>query len=778
MTRKFVIKGLVQGIGYRPFVAKIADELKIGGWVRNTGGIVTVLAIGEDSLVDLLYVRLSNEVPSGGFVTSIDEEQVLDDDVVSVAGDGFRILESNQDSRANLPLIPADIATCEDCKRELLDRNNRRYRHPFISCTICGPRYSIIQKLPYDRDTITMSDFDMCPDCHREYVGRNDRRRHAQTIACKNCGPELKLSIISGHIDIDNNQVDTCNDILKEDEIDYCSRIIRAGGILAIKDIGGYHLACDPFNSKAVAYLRILKHREAKAFAIMFEDVDSVRRFASVNDKEAELLNSPARPIVLVRRVSSGNNDFADNVCLTSPDVGAMLPCNPVQILLARSCGPIIMTSGNGSGDVLETDDERMYKWLTDRASTMELEGALIAMLSHNRRILRPMDDSVMKVVCGRQQFIRRARGYVPSPIPVDISSEIFAAGGDLKASFCYVKNGLAYVSQYLGDMESVSCQNFYHNEKNAMKTIFGFSPDIMVTDRHPGYFSRRTVIDISDELSIPTIDIQHHRAHVASVIAEYNLKGKVLGFAFDGTGYGDDGKIWGSETFLWDGCGSMERVSHLKPVKMIGGDEGARNCSMILAAYLHEYNLDAEAEWLFKERSTDTFAAADRDIVSKALDMGVNTIVSTSMGRLFDAVSALLDICHYNSYEGQAPIELENIAAGTDEIYPVHIGDKGDTGDLFSGLLQGLRDNVSQASLARGFVKAVSDYIVHVVGQYNINQIVLSGGTFLNRILLEYTISQLEEAGFRVYIPQMLPPGDGGICLGQAYLADKLAIK
>ena len=778
MTRKFVIKGLVQGIGYRPFVAKIADELKIGGWVRNTGGIVTVLAIGEDSLVDLLYVRLSNEVPSGGFVTSIDEEQVLDDDVVSVAGDGFRILESNQDSRANLPLIPADIATCEDCKRELLDRNNRRYRHPFISCTICGPRYSIIQKLPYDRDTITMSDFDMCPDCHREYVGRNDRRRHAQTIACKNCGPELKLSIISGHIDIDNNQVDTCNDILKEDEIDYCSRIIRAGGILAIKDIGGYHLACDPFNSKAVAYLRILKHREAKAFAIMFEDVDSVRGFASVNDKEAELLNSPARPIVLVRRVSSGNNDFADNVCLTSPDVGAMLPCNPVQILLARSCGPIIMTSGNGSGDVLETDDERMYKWLTDRASTMELEGALIAMLSHNRRILRPMDDSVMKVVCGRQQFIRRARGYVPSPIPVDISSEIFAAGGDLKSSFCYVKNGLAYVSQYLGDMESVSCQNFYHNEKNAMKTIFGFSPDIMVTDRHPGYFSRRTVIDISDELSIPTIDIQHHRAHVASVIAEYNLKGKVLGFAFDGTGYGDDGKIWGSETFLWDGCGSMERVSHLKPVKMIGGDEGARNCSMILAAYLHEYNLDAEAEWLFKERSTDTFAAADRDIVSKALDMGVNTIVSTSMGRLFDAVSALLDICHYNSYEGQAPIELENIAAGTDEIYPVHIGDKGDTGDLFSGLLQGLRDNVSQASLARGFVKAVSDYIVHVVGQYNINQIVLSGGTFLNRILLEYTISQLEEAGFRVYIPQMLPPGDGGICLGQAYLADKLAIK
>lgn len=778
MTRKFVIKGLVQGIGYRPFVAKIADELKIGGWVRNTGGIVTVLAIGEDSLVDLLYVRLSNEVPSGGFVTSIDEEQVLDDDVVSVAGDGFRILESNQDSRANLPLIPADIATCEDCKRELLDRNNRRYRHPFISCTICGPRYSIIQKLPYDRDTITMSDFDMCPDCHREYVGRNDRRRHAQTIACKNCGPELKLSIISGHIDIDNNQVDTCNDILKEDEIDYCSRIIRAGGILAIKDIGGYHLACDPFNSKAVAYLRILKHREAKAFAIMFEDVDSVRRFASVNDKEAELLNSPARPIVLVRRVSSGNNDFADNVCLTSPDVGAMLPCNPVQILLARSCGPIIMTSGNGSGDVLETDDERMYKWLTDRASTMELEGALIAMLSHNRRILRPMDDSVMKVVCGRQQFIRRARGYVPSPIPVDISSEIFAAGGDLKSSFCYVKNGLAYVSQYLGDMESVSCQNFYHNEKNAMETIFGFSPDIMVTDRHPGYFSRRTVIDISDELSIPTIDIQHHRAHVASVIAEYNLKGKVLGFAFDGTGYGDDGKIWGSETFLWDGCGSMERVSHLKPVKMIGGDEGARNCSMILAAYLHEYNLDAEAEWLFKERSTDTFAAADRDIVSKALDMGVNTIVSTSMGRLFDAVSALLDICHYNSYEGQAPIELENIAAGTDEIYPVHIGDKGDTGDLFSGLLQGLRDNVSQASLARGFVKAVSDYIVHVVGQYNINQIVLSGGTFLNRILLEYTISQLEEAGFRVYIPQMLPPGDGGICLGQAYLADKLAIK
>ena len=561
MIRKYTIKGLVQGIGYRPWVAKLADELNIEGYVRNTGGIVTVVAAGEDDRLDELQRRLSQDVPTGGFVTSIDEEELQEKDVKLPADHQFKIVESDSDVMANLPLIPADICTCDKCKEELLDSNNRRYLHPFISCTICGPRYSIIERLPYDRDTITMGDFKMCPECEREYTGKLDRRRHAQTIACKECGPKLSFEQVAGDkpAALCKAQTQKAKCLYKDLQVQVpqlaaAIDIIAAGGILAVKDIGGYHLACNPFDEKAVAALRTLKHREAKAFAVMFPDVDALKNYCQINDEEQELLESPARPIVLLNRIYDNTKPLADNVCLTSPQVGAMLPCNPVQILLAEILGPVIMTSGNASGDVLETDDDKMLNWLKDRVAEGDMQGTPIAILSHNRRILRPMDDSVMKVVCGRQQFIRRARGYVPNPISVDISDELFAAGGDLKSSFCFIKNGLAYASQYLGDMESVSCQHFYRDEKAAMEKIFGFKPEAMAVDKHPGYFSRRVGDEAAARENLQLTQVQHHKAHVASVIAEHKLIGPVLGFAFDGTGYGDDGSIWGSETFLWDG--------------------------------------------------------------------------------------------------------------------------------------------------------------------------------------------------------------------------------
>ncbi|WP_036947656.1 carbamoyltransferase HypF [Pseudobutyrivibrio ruminis] len=753
MIRKYTIKGLVQGIGYRPWVAKLADELNIEGYVRNTGGIVTVVAVGDESKLDELKNRLSQDVPTGGFVTSIDEEEL--DDVKLPEANQFKIVESDSDVKANLPLIPADICTCDKCKAELLDPNNRRYLHPFISCTICGPRYSIIERLPYDRDTITMGDFKMCPECEKEYTGKLDRRRHAQTIACKACGPKLSFEQVAG--------VEKA-----KDTFDKAVDVIAEGGILAVKDIGGYHLCCNPFDEKAVAALRLLKHREAKAFAVMFPDVDSIRDYCKVNDQEQKLLEGPARPIVLLKRIYDNKKKLADNVCLTSPSIGAMLPCNPVQILLAERLGPIIMTSGNASGDVLETDDDKMLNWLKERAASKELGDISIGILSHNRRILRPMDDSVMKVVCGRQQFIRRARGYVPNPISVDISGDLFAAGGDLKSSFCYVKNGLAYVSQYLGDMESVSCQHFYQNEKAAMERIFGFAPEVMAVDKHPGYFSRRVGEEAAANNNLQAAEIQHHKAHVAEVIAEHKLKGPVLGFAFDGTGFGDDGSIWGSETFLWDGVSQMNRIAHLKPMKLIGGDEGAKNCDTILKGMLHNYGMQLSAE-----------ESMEQQLIKAAIDNNINTVTSTSMGRLFDAVSALLDICHYNSYEGQAPIELENIATLTDEVYPLTIDEGGDTKKLFENIVYAISNGVDKSQLARGFIIAVSDYIVKIA-QSNKDklddkkQIVLAGGTFLNRILLEDVIGKLEKAGFNVYTAEQLPPGDGGICLGQAYLLSR----
>ncbi len=773
MIRKYTIKGLVQGIGYRPWVAKLADELKIEGYVRNTGGIVTVVAVGNEEQLAELKQRLSNNVPTGGFVTSIDDEEL--EAVELPEPNQFKIVESDSDVKANLPLIPADICTCDKCKEELLDPNNRRYLHPFISCTICGPRYSIIESLPYDRDTITMGDFEMCPECAKEYTGKLDRRRHAQTIACKECGPKLAFEQVAGSIPAStciqqNTKAKKLYEDLKSQvpQLAAAIDIIGAGGILAVKDIGGYHLACNPFDEKAVSALRTLKHREAKAFAVMFPDVNAVRNYCQINEDEQRLLESPARPIVLLKRIYDNNKPLADNVCLTSPQVGAMLPCNPVQILLAEILGPIIMTSGNASGDVLETDDDKMLKWLMDRASSGEMEATPIAMLSHNRRILRPMDDSVMKVVCGRQQFIRRARGYVPSPISVDISGEFFAAGGDLKSSFCYIKNGLAYTSQYLGDMESVSCQHFYKNEKAAMEQIFGFSPNAVAVDKHPGYFSRKSGEEAAENANLKLTQIQHHKAHVAAVIAEHKLTGKVLGFAFDGTGYGDDGSIWGSETFLWDEISEMTRIAHLKPMKLIGGDEGAKNCDTILMGMLHNYGLQ------LPDANNDSM---EQQLIKAAIDNNINTVTSTSMGRLFDAVSALLDICHYNSYEGQAPIELENVAAHSKKSYPLHIGADGDTKALFEDIVYAISNGIDKAQIARGFIDAVADYVVTIAIENkdkleDKNQIVLSGGTFLNRILLEGVLTGLEAEGFKAYIAEQLPPGDGGICLGQAYLA------
>ncbi len=759
MTKKFIVKGLVQGIGYRPFVARLAEELNIAGTVRNTGGIVTIVACGESSALEIFKDRLASDVPTGGFITSIDEVTYQDEKINS----GFQIIESDRDLGENLPLVPADIATCDNCKKELLDKNNRRYRHPFISCTVCGPRYSIIEKLPYDRDTITMADFPMCNECKSEYTGKKDIRRHAQTIACKNCGPKLKLTIVSGK---NKQPLQNENSLEFKDEIKQAAEIIKAGGIVAIKDIGGYHLSCNPFNEKAVEFLRKLKHREAKAFAIMFENIESVRKYAHVNENEESLLNSPARPIVLVQRKNVDKiHGFAGNVCLSSPDVGAMLPCNPVQILLSKECGPIIMTSGNGSGDVLETEDDKMLSWLSDRSLSEEMEGAVIAILSHNRRILRPMDDSVMKVVRGHNQFIRRARGYVPNPIKMDIDGELFAAGGDLKSSFCYIKNGLAYVSQYLGDLESVSCQNFYLNEKRAMASIFGFNPVKNIVDKHPGYFSSGVNNDL------PAKKIQHHKAHVASVIAEHNIKGDVLGVAFDGTGYGDDGTIWGSEFFVWDGH-NMERVGHLRPQKLIGGNEGAKNCNTILTAMIHGNGLDDRLDKMLHSLGNGDEIISAAPLIRSAVDMNINTISSSSMGRLFDAVSALLGICHYNSYEGQAPIELENVASTTTIAYPLHIGESGETKELFEEIIDAMERKIAISEIARGFIYSVAEFILNTAGKVNVKQVVLSGGTFLNRILLEQTIDSLESDGFKVYFSEQLPPGDGGICLGQAYLS------
>ncbi len=804
ITNKIVVKGLVQGIGYRPFVAELAQDCGIGGWVRNTDGIVTILAAGEENAMKRFLKGLKEQAPFGAKVEELTAESV-ENQVFSE----FAIIGSNTSETVKereIPFIPADLPVCKNCLAEMQEETNRRYRHPFISCTSCGPRYSIIERLPYDRETISMNRFSMCALCGKEYGEHGNRRRHAQTIACKECGPALSFSrIVMGEAD---------QTVTGEAAYEAAVRFLSGGGILAVKDIGGYHLACTPFSEETVQTLRVLKGRETKPFAVLFPDIKSVSEYCSVNENEKALLLSPARPIVLLKKQEAGRR-LAFGVCAGSPQIGAMLPCNPLQVMLAEELGPLIMTSANTSGEVLILDDEEMMRWMEQKVTTpYRGREVSLAVLSHDRPIVTPLDDSVVQSVCGRTQIFRRARGYVPNPVETGIEKNIFAAGGDLKSCFCYTGKGKAYLSQYLGDLGEEACLMQYRKEAERMRRLFGFSPEIATCDMHPGYASVRQANYFQDQGSAGECyerkqrenaggqksgyrslhRIQHHEAHAASVIAEHRLNAPVLGFAFDGTGYGPDHTVWGSEALLWNGGANMIRFAHLKPVCLTGGDEGARNADLSFYGYLASFR-DETKERIYKlGKVVPGLDKETAELVGKAVSMGIQTVKSSSMGRLFDAVSAFLDICHYNSYESEAAIRLEWLADQTDRAYPLEIGLSacsgqpflGDAEPLFAEMAAALRNGVLKQELARGFLYAVSDFICRICemaripasgGEQNgIRQIALTGGTFQNRILLEKTITRLESEGFSVYINEQVPPGDGGICLGQAYLCAQRA--
>ncbi len=601
----------------------------------------------------------------------------------------FKIVHSKNDNE--IPFITPDLATCESCEKELKDENNRRFRHPFISCINCGARYTIINTLPYDRENITMSVFPLCDECKKEYTTPSNIRCHAQTIACNNCGPTTNIPI---------------GEAIK---------VLKDGEILAIKDIGGYHLSCI-CESDCALKLREIKGRETKPFAVMFKDINETKEYCEVNKKEEELLLSPARPIVLLK----AKKQFPHGICDNSDFIGAFLPCNPIQILILNSVSPLIMTSANLSGEPIIIDDEKIKKFG-------------VKVLSHDREILTPIDDSVVQINAGEVQFIRRARGYVPLAIDVGIKakSNILALGGDLKSSFAIMHGSAVYPSQYFGDLENTKYFEAYKNNIERFCKLHSFTPDTTVCDMHPMYYSS-TAMQTNKKY-------QHHMAHAYSVIAEHKLKGDVLSFVFDGTGYGTDGAIWGGEVFL-----NQKRVEHLEYTKMLASDEISKNADLCLACY-----------------------DGSNPLIKRAIEHNINTVNSSSMGRLFDAVAAVLDICHYNTYEGECAIMLENEARKAVNAY--HLTPTFSPKKIIEEIKKA---NASKEEIALGFHYMLAEVILDISKKYNAKQVTLSGGCFNNRILTGRTFELLTQNSINVYINNKVPSGDQGICLGQAYLA------
>jgi len=748
MTALITVLGVVQGVGYRPFVARLAQKLNITGTVMNSGGIVRIIANGEDSAMNQFIRNLKEKQPRGADVT-----RIITECLPEMHYEKFEIIPSGK-STDEIPLLPRDLPMCEVCEKELGDPQNRRYRYPFISCVACGPRYTIINALPYDRENTTMDSFEMCPACGVEYRESGNIRCHAQTISCRDCGPQLILQLPEAVFH-------------KGKALDKGIELLKQGKVLAVKSIGGYQFVCLPTDTSAVENLRLLKHRDRKPFAVMFPNLGAIKACCEVNGQEENLLISAARPIVLLHKKKES---FCPGVSGESRFIGAFLVYTPLHRLLTDACGPLVMTSGNLTSEPIITNDEDM----------LNLRSPYLAGVLYNlREIVTPMDDSVARVVCGKPQLIRRSRGYAPLPVKLRQSAgqTVLAMGGDLKSSFCLYSNDRAYLSQYFGDMENYHVSQAFKENLKRMTEIFGIKPDIIACDMHPQYITAQIAEKSAQAANIEKIQIQHHHAHAASVMAEHNLS-SCIAVIFDGTGYGTDGKIWGGEFLLCKGT-EFERRAHLNYVTLCGGDTAAKNAGLVTNCYLNAAGVESGSSDYFPIRS--------------AIANNINTQQYSSMGRLFDAVSAVLKLKTENSFEGECAIALENAAAAYEKSggkpnslkFKIKYDDTGieiDQIDLVKTVFSAVKHGADAGALALGFHRAITEMVLDVCGHIRKksgeNAVALSGGVFANLLLTEECARRLIEAGFEVYLNSAVPANDGGISLGQAWLCRNIQRK
>jgi hydrogenase maturation protein HypF len=756
VRRRVKIAGVVQGVGFRPYLYCLATELDLSGEVANgTGGVVVEIE-GERLRVEEFLRRLPMEIPPLAQIESVAVEEI---ETRGVAG--FRIVASDASGQVSTQ-IPADAATCADCLREMLDAVDRRYRYPFINCTHCGPRFTITRSIPYDRPQTSMARYTMCAACQAEYDDPRDRRFHAQPNACWECGPRLTLLDAEGAASG------------AEDPVGTTLELLRAGKIVAVKGIGGFHLVVDATNQEAVARLRVRKHRFGKPLAVMVRDMEAVGKLCEVSDAEAALLTSAERPIVLLRaRASHG---LAAEVAPGVPWLGVFLPYAPVHhLLLGGRLRALVMTSANLSEEpIVIANDEAVER----------LRGIADAFLVHDREILQRADDSVMEVVEGRPQFVRRSRGHVPLPVRLlQETPPLLAVGGHLKSVFTLASGRHGYQSQHLGDLESVSSLDFFAEALEHFERIFQVAPEVVVHDLHPGYASTAWALRQTQ----PKIAVQHHHAHIAGCMAEHGLRGPVIGLALDGTGYGVDGCVWGGEVLIATLTG-FERFAQLKYVAMPGSEAAVRQPWRMAFGHLYAALGDEvfDAEVLARLKASE----GDARLLARMIERGVNSPLTSSCGRMFDAAAALILGRDRVEYEAQAAIELEGVAGidvgGTERGYVVGVEDGKDEGPLilnpkpmWEELLDDLRSGVTRERMSAKFHVGVADAYVRAViaarERTDIRAVCLSGGVFHNRLLTKIICKRLREAEMETYLPVRVSPGDGGLSYGQAAVAAAL---
>jgi hydrogenase maturation protein HypF len=803
------ITGVVQGVGFRPFIYSLAKRFDLNGWVRNTTAGVDIEVEGPQDVINKFIRLIESELPPLASIDSLDVSKVP-----QLSGyTDFDIIHSDATSEGYQPISP-DVSICPDCQRELLDPNDRRYRYPFINCTNCGPRFTIIKDIPYDRNDTTMQAFDMCPSCEREYNDPLDRRFHAQPVACPECGPNVWIEY-SPQYRLENRSM-----VQGESAIQEVRKLLANGKIVAIKGLGGFHLACDARNLDAVSELRRRKLRVDKPFALMMPDIDTVSHHCYLNDFERELLESRERPIVLLWRRKE--SDVVSEIAPGQDTIGVMLPYTPLHSLLFDSYYPheldrleephphpeltsLVMTSGNIS-------EEPIAKSNSD--ARVRLSTLADVFLMHNRDIFTRCDDSVVRVfpseiskeLTGNHKTnrkpqvypIRRSRGYSPFPVKLPfLPASILATGAELKNAFCVTKDQYAFLSQHIGDMENYETLESFEKNVEHYIHLFRVQLEGIAYDLHPNYMATRYALERAETDIIPAIGVQHHHAHVASCMADNGLDGDdlVIGVSFDGTGYGDDGAIWGGEFLLANYLG-YHRIAHLAYVPLPGGDKAIhepwrtalswlKQCDIewendiypvLYASKRYSLNVDVDSGL---NNTNGSAAVSDLDVIRRQLDADINTPLTSSMGRLFDAVSALIGLRQVVNYEAQAAIELETLVDTLEEKAYQFLIDDDMTIDpcmIFKSVISDIRERIASPVIAARFHNGIANLVLEICtsmrSTHNINRIALSGGVWQNTTLLSKTLNLLDMGGFEVFIHHQVPANDGGIALGQAAIA------